>query len=173
MNSGNKLYESFTLGDINIIELLISYRYKYDDLFYSDTLIADKSSPMAITGATSMNEEVMLTYIALDDMINKCNFNEQQKKIIEMISEGYNYEEIAHELELLSTTINGRLKTIYKKIYKENERMWRKCIYNSKLRLKNKRCSKCKEELPATVEFFSENNMSKDGFYSICKTCRY
>lgn len=35
-----------------------------------------------------------------------------------------------------------------------------------------KRCSCCKELKPANAWFFSKNNTSKDGFYSLCKKCR-
>ena len=35
-----------------------------------------------------------------------------------------------------------------------------------------KKCSKCGQEKPAHNNFFSLNNTSKDGFYSICKACR-
>jgi hypothetical protein len=35
-----------------------------------------------------------------------------------------------------------------------------------------KKCSRCQEIKLAHNEFFSKNNSSKDGFYSICKCCR-
>jgi len=35
-----------------------------------------------------------------------------------------------------------------------------------------KRCSKCKQEFPATTEYFSPNKYTKSGFQSACKTCR-
>jgi hypothetical protein len=35
-----------------------------------------------------------------------------------------------------------------------------------------KKCSKCGKMKPAHNQFFSKNNTSKDGFYSICKVCR-
>lgn len=33
-------------------------------------------------------------------------------------------------------------------------------------------CKKCKEEYPATIEFFHRNNASKDGLAYRCKKCR-
>ena len=35
-----------------------------------------------------------------------------------------------------------------------------------------KRCSKCGQIKLAHNHFFSKNNTSKDGYYSICKECR-
>lgn len=35
-----------------------------------------------------------------------------------------------------------------------------------------KRCGKCREEYPATTEFFTRSSASPDGLYSICKPCK-
>jgi hypothetical protein len=37
--------------------------------------------------------------------------------------------------------------------------------------LELKRCIKCGIEYPVTIDYFSKYTKSKDGFYSICKTC--
>ena len=37
----------------------------------------------------------------------------------------------------------------------------------------SKRCCKCKEDLPATPEFFWRDRSQKDGFYPYCKACYY
>lgn len=37
---------------------------------------------------------------------------------------------------------------------------------------KVKKCSRCGRTKPAHNKFFSKNNTSKDGFYSLCKDCR-
>ena len=159
-------YKVYTLGDVGVIELLISYRYKYDDNLFLDDGIA-----MAVTGAARLNEEVIHTYASLDWYIEKCNFSREQLEMIRLIGEGYSHEEIAYELKLLTSTIAGRLRTIYKRILKENEWQWRKSVYMSKLELKSKQCSKCKGELPATVEFYRDDNRNKDGFQSRCRDC--
>jgi hypothetical protein len=36
----------------------------------------------------------------------------------------------------------------------------------------NKICKKCKNSFPATLEYFTINKRSKDGFYIWCKTCK-
>lgn len=161
-------YKVYTLGDIGVIELLISYRYKYDDnLFLGDSDVA-----MAVSGAARLNEEVILTYVTLDETIKKCDFDAQQLMMIKMIGEGYSYEEIANELISTASAISGRLRTVYKRIQKENDWQWRKSVYVKRLDLKAKQCSKCKEELPATVEFYSDLAHSRDGFHSQCRKCK-
>ena len=44
--------------------------------------------------------------------------------------------------------------------------------YTEEERGKWKRCSKCGQIKLANNRFFSKNNTSKDGWYSICKECR-
>jgi len=132
----------------------------------------DKSSNVSVDGESTFNEEMLLTYISLDEYIKKCNFDEVQLKMIKMIEHGYTYDEIATTLKILPSTIKGRLKTIFKKVVRENDRAWRKAVYVNKLGLKTKRCSKCEEELPVVEEFYSDNKDSKDSFHSQCKKCR-
>lgn len=160
------LFVPFTLNDINVVELLIEFRYKYDD-----NLFLESSSIMDVTGTKAINQEVVATYASLDETIRKCNFSEQQIKMIKMVEQGYTQEEISSEFKI-GNNVSKLMKTIYKAIVKENERQWRKVNYISKLGLKAKTCSKCKEDLPATNEFYSDNISSKDGLHSVCKKCR-
>lgn len=161
-------YQQYTFGDINVIELLIQFRYKYDE-----NLFLDNSNAMDVNGVAAINSEVITTYLDLDRLISRCKFSDIQLKLIRLIGFGYTYEEIARLTGLTTGAIENRLNTIYKKISDENTREWRKATYTNKLGLKTKTCSKCKEDLPATNEFFSSKNDSKDGFHPYCKKCRY
>ena len=38
--------------------------------------------------------------------------------------------------------------------------------------METKVCTKCKQEYPATLEFWSKATYAKDGFYSSCKKCK-
>lgn len=165
-NSKDMEYMVYTLGDIGVIELLIAFRYKYDESLYHERI-----NPIAVSGAGKVFQEGLVTYSSLNEYIDNCNFTEQQLKLIEMIGDGYTYEEISEKLVIHPTVVKGRLKTIYKRILKENEREWRKSIYFHKLGLKSKVCSKCKEELPATVEFYRDDSRNKDGLQSRCRSC--
>ena len=168
MNSKDLEFKSYTLGDVKVIELLLLYRYKYDDYFF----MKQESSLMAVNGVVPINEEVLLTYASLDDCIEKCKFDEVQLKMLELLGYGYTYEEISEVLGVLPSVIAGRMKTIYKRIVKENVWQWRKSIYKGKLELKTKTCSKCKDVLPATPEFYSDLERTKDGFHSQCRKCK-
>ena len=93
------------------------------------------------------------------------------------------YFKLSNELNALIEQLNTRANLVlwerehpdfeeHKAIVKENERQWRKVVYTNALGLKTKKCNKCEEILPATNEFFSDNDLSKDKLHSICKKCR-
>lgn len=166
MNNKEIEYKAYTLGDIKVIELLLMFRYKYDE-----NMMIERTSLMEV-GSGELNEEMIVTYADLDVCIEGCKFNEEQLAMIRLISYGYDYEEIAEILNVNQSSIARRMKTIYRAIAKENEWRWRKSIYQHRLGLKNKTCSRCSLQMPATVEFFSNDNRNNDGFHSFCKRCR-
>lgn len=160
-------YQQFVLNDIKVIELLIEFRYKYDEnYFLSDGSILD------VTGEKAINQEVIATYVSLDRLIQQCKFSEQQLLLIKMVEQGYTHREIEKAVGIENQNVSKALKTIYKAIARENERQWRKVTYTKTLGLKTKQCSDCKEHLPATDEFFpSRSKIIGDGFYNYCKKC--
>ncbi|MFJ8460909.1 hypothetical protein ACIQ57_17460 [Lysinibacillus xylanilyticus] len=159
--------QPFVLNDISVVELLIEYRYKYDD-----NLFLENGSMFYVTGVKSINQEVVATYVSLDRLIKLCNFTEQQLLLIKMTEQGYTHREIGEAIKMDNQNVSKALKTVYKAIVKENERQWRRVVYTSTLGLKTKKCNKCEEHLPATNEFYSDNKSAKDGLHSICKKCR-
>ena len=161
------MFQPFTLNDENVIELLIEFRYKYDDnLFLGGNNVLD------VTGVKAINQEVVATYASLERLIKQCNFSEQQLTLLKMVEQGYTHREIADVVKIEQNNIARTLKTIYKTIAKENERQWRKSIYVNTLGLKTKQCNKCKENLPATHEFFAEKKDSKDLLHPYCRKCK-
>jgi len=162
-------YKDLTLSDIDVVQLLIEFRYKYDKYagFETNNFFQEAGE------VADVNQEAIATYAALDVLIEECKFTKEQMKILKMIEQGYIMKEIADELGLISEdNIRQRLNKIIRDITKANERNWRKIIYVNKLDLKTKGCSKCKEMLPATNEFFSDDLRNKEGLHSMCKSCR-
>lgn len=159
-------YRPFVLSDEKVVELLISFRYKYDE-----NMFLENGSMFHVTGGKPLNQELIATYVSLDETIKKCNFSEQQLKLIKMIEQGYTCREIEETLKLDNSNVIKSLKTIYKTIVSTNLREWRKSIYTNKLELKTKQCSKCKEDLPATDEFYAFDS-TNNRFKASCKRCR-
>ena len=160
------MFQPFVMNDIGVVELLIEYRYKYDD-----NLFLGGGSSLDVTGVKSINQEVVATYASLDRLITLCGFTEQQLLLIKMVEQGYTHREIGEVVGIENQNVNKALKTVYKAIVKENERQWRRVIYTSKLGLKTKKCTKCMEHLPATDEFYHFDS-SKNLYKPHCIKCR-
>lgn len=160
-------YRDLTLSDINVVRLLIEFRYKYDNYLYS---VSDNMFDVA-GEVQGINTDMLLTYVALDQAIKKCNLSAEQLRIIELYEHGYTHKEIATELGMDSKeNIKKRINTICKEIMKQNLWDWRKHTYSNTFEMKTKKCSKCKDLLPTTDEFYfydKTNNTHK----SMCKKC--
>lgn len=166
--SADLKYKVYTLADIEVIELLLRYRYKYDPYMY---LQANNNFTQA-GDIEPLNAEAITLFQDLDRLIETSGLSNEQLKIIGYVQDGYTLDQITEKMELNSRTIiSRRLKVIYKKIAAKNLWDWRKATYTNTLELKTKRCSKCKDDLPATDEFFRGHTITKDGFQSRCLRC--
>ena len=76
---------------------------------------------------------------------------------------------ITYTVEYLSSLWRNKIPKMLSEKAKEDYLIW---YYTYQDYGKWKRCSRCGEVKLAHNRFFSKNNTSKDGFYSICKACR-
>ena len=77
--------------------------------------------------------------------------------------------QLHHTPEYISSLWRNKIPKILAEKAKEDYLIW----YYSEVEYgKWKRCTRCGEVKLAHNRFFSKNNTSKDGYYSICKTCR-
>lgn len=159
------------LSDPDSVKGLLKCRSRFDLLYdrgFSDLNDIDVTN----IDIADQLEEVICLYAWIDDIIKRTKWTDQQKRILAMIMREYTTEEIALVEDTTERNINKIVDTICKKITDMALRDWRKWAYTNKLGLKTKKCAKCGEELPATDEFFSSKNDSKDGFHPYCKECR-
>jgi hypothetical protein len=77
--------------------------------------------------------------------------------------------ELNHTVEYISSLWRNKIPKILSEKAKENYLIWH---YSEVEYGSWKRCSRCGEVKLAHNRFFSRNNTSKDGWYSICKACR-
>lgn len=167
-DSKSLFYKDLTLSDVNVVRLLIEFRYKYDNYLYS---VSDSAFDVA-GEVQGINTDMLLTYVALDEAIKKCNLSEEQLRIIQLYEHGYTHKEIAVELGMGSKeNIKKRINTICKEIMKQNLWDWRKTTYRHTFDMKTKKCSKCRDELPAIDEFYGKDDRNKDGCKSYCRKC--
>lgn len=161
-------FEEFSLADEDVVRLLIFYRDQID--IYKDTEI-NRSIDQA-GDIDKFNTSLINLYSNLDEIIEKCNFSESQKALIELTSIGYTQEDIAEILKTTQENISQRFDAICNKIVEMNFYLWKLYVHNNVLDTPKKKCSSCKTELPLTRSFFSPDKSKKDGFKGICKRCR-
>lgn len=90
----------------------------------------------------------------------------QNIEIQELLNEKHG---IKHSVEYISSLWRNKIPKILAEQAQEDYLIW---YYTMQERGKWKRCSRCGEVKLAHNRFFSKNKTSKDGFYSICKSCR-
>ena len=77
--------------------------------------------------------------------------------------------DLHHTVEYISSLWRNKIPKILSEKAKEDYLIW----YYTEVEYGTwKRCTRCGEVKLAHNRFFSKNNTSKDGYYSICKTCR-
>ena len=81
----------------------------------------------------------------------------------------YNTYKITYSVEYLSSLWRKKIPKLIAEYEEKEYLVW---YYTNKEKGKWKRCSRCGQIKLAHNKFFSKNNTSKDGFYSICKQCR-
>ena len=103
----------------------------------------------------------------LYEKIVECKIDGLQNiQIQEIIQNEFN---ITHNLEYISSLWR---KKIPKLISSAAEDQWLDDYYLNIEKGKYKKCSRCGQIKLAHNKYFSKNKTSRDGFYSICKTCR-
>lgn len=87
-------------------------------------------------------------------------------QIQELLLAEYNTK---YSVEYISALWRKKIPKVIAEKAKEDYIVW---YYTNIERGQWKRCSKCGQVKLAHNRFFSKNNTSKDGFYSVCKSCR-
>lgn len=88
------------------------------------------------------------------------------KEILQQLQKEYNK---TYSIEYLSALWRKKIPKIIAEQAKEDWIVWH---YTIEEKGKWKRCSRCHQIKLAHPYFFTRNKTSKDGFYSLCKTCR-
>jgi ribosomal protein S27AE len=76
---------------------------------------------------------------------------------------------VKHSVEYISALWKNKIPKLISEQAKED---WLLFHFTNEVKGKWKKCSRCGEVKLAHHRFFSRNKTSKDGYYSICKSCR-
>ena len=90
----------------------------------------------------------------------------QNVEIQKKLEEKYN---IKYSVEYISSLWRNKIPKL---IAEEAQNRWLVWHYTEEEKGNWKKCSKCGQIKLAHNRFFSKNKSSKDGYYSICKSCR-
>ncbi len=90
----------------------------------------------------------------------------QNAQIQEILNEEFG---IKHSLEYISSLWRKKIPKLIASAAEDQYLDW---YYLHEEKGKYKRCSRCGQIKLAHNKYFSKNKTSKDGYYSICKTCR-
>lgn len=93
--------------------------------------------------------------------IDKLQNSEIQEKLKDEFGTTYT-------IEYISSLWRNKIPKLIAIAAQEDFLIWQYRIKNFPM----KKCTKCGQVKPAHNQFFSKNNTSKDGWYSICKKCR-
>jgi predicted DNA-binding protein YlxM (UPF0122 family) len=159
------------LSEPSSVKGLIKYRTTFDLLYQrkSNSVILDSFQDLS-----ELPDEVICLYTWLDECIKNCQLTKRQSEILNEYSDGYTEEEIAENYNVASSTINGILDSCCEKISRYANNQWKNEYVlwsKQKVKTKYKKCTKCKEFLPSTEEYFRKREDSIDGFRHICKKC--
>ena len=169
INKGGREWECVTFSDVETIRGLIKFRTRFDLLFERDQY----SLMDACTDLSRYEEEILCTYVDLDNLIDKIKLNKIQNKVLSFYMRGYDENDIAEELNIKEVTVDSTINSICKKMVDVNYELWKSNIYWNTKRVTSdyKRCSKCKEMLPMNEEYFRLRDDSIDGFRHECRKC--
>ena len=88
---------------------------------------------------------------------------------IEIQQKLYQQHHVKYSIQYISILWRKRIPKLIAETASKNFLEW---YYTTQERGRWKKCNRCKKIKLAHSLFFSKNNSSKDGFYSICKECR-
>lgn len=106
----------------------------------------------------------------LEKLIDKCEFNDNQEKILEMVRDGIEQERIGEMLGTTKQNISYAINIIINKIIKEYEKEYSNWYYLNKVKGTYKKCNRCGEI--KLIQEFDILSTTKDGYNNTCKDCR-
>lgn len=114
-------YRNFTLSDRNVVKYLILYRNKLDVTYSGNKNIAIEN----IASAFEFNQELIALYASLDTIIDLCDFEEKQIKLLELLYEGNKIYDICNmNIGYTRSATYELLDRMIDKIVKINDELW-------------------------------------------------
>ena len=115
-----------------------------------------------------LQDDLSCILVDLENLINKIEFTDKQRKVLELWSNGLATGEISKKLNVKPNTVVSCLNSVVDLIVKQYEKEYEEWYYLNIRKGEYKKCSKCGEI--KLISQFDKNG--KKGFKSMCKKCR-
>lgn len=144
-DSGEADYDMLDMFDKNVVKELLKVKKQVD-----------------------LQDDLSCILVDLENLINKVEFTDRQKEVLNMWKNGVCIDDIAKDLKVRQNTISKTLSRAVESIIKKYEEEYENWYYLNIRKGTYKKCSKCgKIKL---ISQFDKNG--KKGFKSMCKKCR-
>lgn len=115
-----------------------------------------------------LQDDLSCILVDLENLINKIEFTDKQRKVLELWSNGLATGEISKKLNVKPNTVVSRLNSVVDLIVKQYEKEYEEWYYLNIRKGEYKKCSKC-----GKVKLVSQfDKKGKQGLQSRCKKCR-
>ena len=138
----------------------------YDELDMFDKNVVKEL--LRVHKQVDLQDDLSCILVDLDNLINKIEFTNKQRIVLNMWSDGVEPIVIARTLSMKQSAVNKYIDTIVGMIVKQYEKEYEEWYYLNIRKGTYKQCSKCGEV--KLISQFDKNG--KRGLYSSCKKCR-
>lgn len=144
-DSGEADYDMLDMFDKNVVKELLKVKKQVD-----------------------LQDDLSCILVDLENLINKVEFTDRQKEVLNMWKNGVCIDDIAKDLKVRQNTVSKTLSRAVESIIKKYEEEYENWYYLNIRKGTYKKCSKCGEI--KLISQFDKNG--KKGFKSMCKKCR-
>lgn len=144
-DSGEADYDMLDMFDKNVVKELLKVKKQVD-----------------------LQDDLSCILVDLENLINKVEFTDRQKEVLNMWKNGVCIDDIAKDLKVRQNTVSKTLSRAVESIIKKYEEEYENWYYLNIRKGTYKKCSKCGE-----IKLISQfDKKGKQGFQSRCKKCR-
>ena len=144
-DSGEPDYDMLDMFDKNVVKELLKVHKQVD-----------------------LQDDLSCILVDLENLINKVEFTDRQKEVLNMWRNGMCIDDIAKDLKVRQNTISKTLNRAVESIIRKYEEEYENWYYLNIRKGTYKKCNKCGEV--KLVSQFDKNG--KKGLKSMCKRCR-
>ena len=116
-----------------------------------------------------LQDDLSCILVDLENLINKIEFTDKQRKVLELWSNGLATGEISKKLNVKPNTVVGCLNSVVDLIIKQYEKEYEEWYYLNIRKGEYKKCSRCGEV--KLVSQFDKDKKGKYGVRGYCKNC--